>query len=432
MKNYKNLIPLALVLLMALGVYNTYDAAAQKQKSVKENLKLARECREDGVIQDALTHYQAVMEIQDDFSVELEVGEMLSEAEMVSDAVSWGENLVDKFPKEKEGYHFLLRQYIAENDYEECFELRDKAQNNECVNKEFAQLMEKIEYLYDYEYEEYEDAMTFSSGLAAGKKNEEWKLLDASGRACASGFLQVGFYNGEVIPVKTENGWMFATSDGNKKISVSKLGNVEELGRLDGNIFKAKRDGTYGYYDTELKKIAGDFAYASEMNEGVGAVFDGSVWKLADSAGTIGKKGYREIVLNARDIAYQNERIWVSEEDGIYYMIDREGNRIGKEEVEGTKGFTVSDSLAAVERNGKWGFMDKEGKMAIEPQYEDARSFCNEYAAVKQNGEWGFINVDGKMAIEPQFEDAKDFSDGSVLVQKGMNWVLLKLYRNNY
>lgn len=122
----------------------------------------------------------------------------------------------------------------------------------------------------------------------------------------------------------------------------------------------------------------------------------------------------------------------VSEDGYTYYMVDKKGNRTGKESVDDTKGFTLSDESAAVKQDGKWGFMDKEGKIMIEPQYEDARSFCNGYAAVKQNGKWGFINKEGTVIIEPQFSETMDFSDGSVFVKRDDAWILLKLYRNNY
>lgn len=311
MKNYKNAVPILLVFLMILSVYNTFSNAAEKNENKNDNLALARESREKGVIQDALTYYQAAMEIEDDFKVELEVGEMLSEAEMTKDAEKWGEHLVEKFPKEKEGYSFLLKQYVTEQEYEECFQLNDKAVNNKCVNKEFASIMEQIAYLYEYGYEEYEEVTTFSAGIAAGAVEGNWKLIDVKGNPCASGFLQTGLYNGEVISVQTDEGWMYVTSDGNKKIDVEKLKNCELLGELNGGIITAKCDGTYGYYDSDLKKIADGFDYATTMNEGVGAVCTGDEWKLIDSAGkAIGEKVYQKVAINVRDMAYQNERAW--------------------------------------------------------------------------------------------------------------------------
>lgn len=433
MKKYKNAVPVLLIFLMALSIYSTFSSAEEKSDAKNEHLRLARENREKGVIQDALTCYQDALEIEEDFSLELEIGEMLSEEDMLSEAVKWGENLVEKFPKEKEGYSFLLKQYVAKQDYEECFLLNDKAKSTESVNQEFEEIMQSIAYLYEYGFEEYEEVTTFSAGIAAGMTEGKWKILKDSGSVTASGFLQAGFYNGEVLSVQTDEGWMYITADGNKKIDVSELENCEGLGMLIGDVFPAKCNGTYGYYNTQLEKLADGFVYASGINNGIGAVCADNKWRLVNSEGKeISDKVYEDIIINVRDIACQNERIWVSENGLSYYMIDEEENKIEGSEVENTKGFTTLESLAAVEQKGKWGFMDKNGKMVIEPQYEEARSFCNEYAAVKQNGKWGFINMEGTLVIEPQFEETKDFSNGNVFVKRADKWVLLKLYRNNY
>ncbi len=50
------------------------------------------------------------------------------------------------------------------------------------------------------------------------------------------------------------------------------------------------------------------------------------------------------------------------------------------------------------------GYMDETGKMVVEPQYSDAKSFYEGLAAVKVGDKWGFIDESGKMVIEPQFD----------------------------
>src|SRR6516164_8860197 len=81
-----------------------------------------------------------------------------------------------------------------------------------------------------------------------------------------------------------------------------------------------------------------------------------------------------------------------------------------------------SEGLAAVKSGDKWGYIDKSGKLAIAPQYEMAYQHVEGLAAVKDGGKWGFIDNTGKMIIAPQFEEAFGFSEGLVDVKQGGRW----------
>ena len=53
-------------------------------------------------------------------------------------------------------------------------------------------------------------------------------------------------------------------------------------------------------------------------------------------------------------------------------------------------GFT--EDFAAVERNGKCGYVDKKGKVVIPLTYDGMYSFSEGLSAVKKNEKWGYIN----------------------------------------
>ena len=50
------------------------------------------------------------------------------------------------------------------------------------------------------------------------------------------------------------------------------------------------------------------------------------------------------------------------------------------------------------------GYIDKTGKIVIEPQFEICGRFIEGIAAVKIDGKWGYIDKSGKFIIEPQFD----------------------------
>lgn len=52
----------------------------------------------------------------------------------------------------------------------------------------------------------------------------------------------------------------------------------------------------------------------------------------------------------------------------------------------------------------------------VEPQYEDASQYSEDLAAVKKNGKWGYIDKEGNMVISPQFDLALTFNEGVAVV----------------
>ena len=87
-------------------------------------------------------------------------------------------------------------------------------------------------------------------------------------------------------------------------------------------------------------------------------------------------------------------------------------------EYEGSRGF--SNGLAAVKKNGKWGYINNMGKMTVPPIYIEVRDFHEGKAAVKTDKGWGYINLDNKMIIPDKFYDARDFSEGVAAVKSSI------------
>lgn len=71
---------------------------------------------------------------------------------------------------------------------------------------------------------------------------------------------------------------------------------------------------------------------------------------------------------------------------------------------------TFSAGLAAVKIGRKFGYIDKTGKFIIRKQFDVAQPFSSGLAAVKMGRKWGYIDITGKLVIQPQFDQANDFS----------------------
>jgi hypothetical protein len=75
-----------------------------------------------------------------------------------------------------------------------------------------------------------------------------------------------------------------------------------------------------------------------------------------------------------------------------------------------------SEGLAPVMKGGKWGYIDKSGRVRIEPRFDDAWPFESGRARVLRGGLYGYIDERGEFAVTPRFETAEDFSEGLAVV----------------
>lgn len=85
-----------------------------------------------------------------------------------------------------------------------------------------------------------------------------------------------------------------------------------------------------------------------------------------------------------------------------------------------------SEGMAGVKKDGKWGFLDENGCVQIEPQYEGVEYFWGGNAAVQCHGKWGLIDKAGKWALDPLYEKIVRVSKKCSWVFAGSKWCVLR------
>ena len=74
--------------------------------------------------------------------------------------------------------------------------------------------------------------------------------------------------------------------------------------------------------------------------------------------------------------------------------------------------------LFPVIKDKKWGYINPKGELAIPYKFQYAMPFWDGLAAAKNDaGKFGFIDKDGKWVIKPQYRTVNRFTDGACLVQ---------------
>ena len=115
-------------------------------------------------------------------------------------------------------------------------------------------------------------------------------------------------------------------------------------------------------------------------------------------------------------------------------FIDADGKVLIQPEWDASAGASVlgqsvsfSEGLCGVMKDGKWGYIDTGGHLAIPAQFDSAGhlsvgSFIEGLARVNLGNQVGFINKTGQYAINPQFYEAGDFHDGLAAVRTDDGW----------
>lgn len=452
MKNIKALIPVVVLFITVLGFYTMIDTNTQKLKQYNDTLQTARDYAEQGIVDDAVKYYEEALAIKLDANVYIEYVNVYVDNNYDKKALRVAEEMVGKLKDSDKAYECLLDQYIRLKSYGDCFKLDDEAKARNLRTDGFKNKMAEIEYVYEYDYQQFSTVKSFSNGYATVESGDLYGVVDETGgNVLRKTYKNAGSFSyytsknkddsGFVVPVMTkDNKWIYISDKGNKKIDTPEDIVFDYLGLyIDKGLTAASVDGKYAYYDNNFEKQHGDYTYASTFNYARAFIMENeNEWYLINEKGEkLNNTAYTAVIFDEKEIAFRNERAFVAI-DGSYRMIDTDGNIIGDNKFVDAYVFLENDdsskqAIAAVNVNGKWGFVNKNCEMIIEPTFESAHSFSNSLAAVKMDGKWGFINLDGKTVIDFSFDDVKDFNTkGCLFVMKNSRWSLIKLYKYNH
>ncbi|MBL7828987.1 MAG: WG repeat-containing protein [Saprospiraceae bacterium] len=77
---------------------------------------------------------------------------------------------------------------------------------------------------------------------------------------------------------------------------------------------------------------------------------------------------------------------------------------------------STAPELYLIVQRGKYGYIDKNGVVKIQPAFHHAGPFSDGLAPARKDGLFGFIDLQGKFVIEPQFDFAQSFNQGKAVV----------------
>lgn len=320
--------------------------------------------------------------------------------------------------------------YIEKNRDESAIKLLQKAMRRHTNNEELTSRYEKVRYTYKNLYISADEIGQAINGSVVFVMEGRYGIMNSKGKIRVRNSNEwCGAYSSDerLAPILKDGDFYFADTNGYRYEIPSDEDHVEALGILNNQIAPAKINGKYGYVSDTFEHLS-DFVWddATEINDGLGSVKQGDKWALINEKyEVIGDYVYQDVKRDENNFFCTNSRAFVNSGSG-YQMINEKGKVVSEDIFEDAIPF-VTNQPTAVKKDGKWGFVDADGKMVIEPEYEEAGAFSNNLAPVKTTQGWGYINRENVLVIPDEFMGAKSFYNGIAPVKNGNQWTMIEL-----
>lgn len=258
--------------------------------------------------------------------------------------------------------------------------------------------------------------------------------------------------NRKLTPFEDEDGyWGFTNESGEVIIPPQ----YEEVGDFKEGMAWVCDERGYGYINEEGElAIPVKYSYASDFENGTAIVeegFKGLSYFIDKTGKKIGKGHYfdispdfidditvgtllsgKQILLNRKGLPVSNsydmiestedEEHWYFEEKEIGGIMNSRGEVIIYPGDFDFKCAYFSDGLMLVKKDGLYGYVNEEGKLAIPFKYEEAGDFYDGRAIVKYKGKAGYINPQGDPIGELRYDEAYKFREKRGIVKKEEKW----------
>lgn len=182
------------------------------------------------------------------------------------------------------------------------------------------------------------------------------------------------------------------------------------------NLYLVNVNGKFGYINNKGQIVINpQFDYAYDFSEGLAKV------KTSNKYGFINKKGI--IVINPvfEDVSDFQEGMAKFKENGKFGFINIKGEKVIKSTYTSAGDFN-SGVAKVIEEQGFWiqegGYINKTGKVVITFKGSDFGDFSEGLAAINIDGKYGYINTNATIVIKPQYSYAFPFRDGIAWVCK--------------
>jgi hypothetical protein len=265
--------------------------------------------------------------------------------------------------------------------------------------------------------------------------------------ACSSFvFISTFIFSQNLFPFLRSGSWGFIDSTG-KEIIAPKY---KVAGFFMEGFALVQTEKGVGYIDKNDKVVIEDkYQNGYNFNEGYVTVMEDEDWGLINAKGemVIPAKYAKPLMVYDGMIKFKQERGLFS----TYGFMNTKGDTVIYPKYERAGDFSNGLCMASTD-GGKFGYIDKKGNWVIQPIYEIGvtlkindeydytdRAYSDGYVAIDKNDKYGLMDKTGKMVLDAKFDWLGKYSEGLIPAKKDTlygfidlkgNWVIKPEYNS--
>lgn len=283
---------------------------------------------------------------------------------------------------------------IIKPEYKEIKSIGDNYQNGYIVindEDEYGIIDFDAKVILKPEYEEIKQVV--GNNIYIVKQDGKWKAINKEQETLVEDkFDDVTEITADKLIIKKGNKYGITTVQGEEKISPK----YEEIRVLFGDYYIAKNKGKYGVINLSNETIL-EFEY-SEITYQKDSDFVTANKEDKTEQEVYNNKFEKKLEGVISDINPQKGyfRIYIENEYKYYNF---------KFEEKKSQEVLTENELFLSKKDGKYGYVNKEGNLIVDYIYEDATEI-NTYgfAAIKKDGKWGAIDKKGTVIVSPTYD----------------------------
>lgn len=416
MKKSNVVLIVVLVLLLGVAWFSSLTSLASSSKERRTLIQQAQQYSEKELYQKAIACYDNLLEQKEDKEIRILWMEAHKNAFLdgaielrpYAEAIRY---MCDKYPKESTYWEMLISTYLENGEMQNAYNSYVRCRKLGTVNETISKYGREIMYTFSVYGISYTEYYCNADGYYSVNSGTHWGVLDGTGDRVFDTIYEY------ISPYNNTNEALYV-ADGDQRIIDEKTVVQHKIdveytrtgAYSDGILPVCISDNVWRYLDCQTNSyLNGEYEYASNYMNGTAAICKNGKWMLVNREGEqISDTVFSDIKLHSNG-DYSYDGIMVAAEKGEYSFYNENGEKLTDFQAKEMDVY-VGGPVAFADNSSKWGFVNKDGKVALKAQFTKAKSFSNNLAAVSDGSQWGFVDKDGNVVIEHQFLEAGYFT----------------------